>query len=71
MSSAPQREMLQGSEQKDMTLQILVVGWFFRDLPSLKLTFSHLKMMVSKSGISFSRGVFSGAILVSRRVFIP
>ena len=36
---------------------------------SLKLTCSPLKMMVSKSGISFSRGLFSGGkLLVSGRI---
>ena len=38
------------------------------ELPSLKLTFSPLKMMVSKFGISFSRGLFSRDMLVSGRV---
>ncbi len=40
------------------------VGPKNEDIPSLKLTFLHLKMVVSKLGISFSRGLFSGAILV-------
>ena len=50
--------------------EIEVMGWgsFFRErLHSLKLTFSHLKMVVSKFGISFSRGLFSGAFAVSFR----
>ena len=59
-----------------MELPSILVGgcWFLQDpktpVPSLKLRFSSLKIMVSKFGISSSRGaLFSGAkMLVSGRV---
>ena len=47
------------------TLRESVRSWNFRDLPSLKLTGSHLKGCHSKRKRSYSNNPFWGAILVS------
>ena len=45
-------------------------SWIYYDVPSLKLTFSHLKWMVGRL-ISFWDAILSGAVLVLGRVFSP